>query len=108
MTLERGGVYYVKLPDGGEKPGLVVSWNAVNRGLGAAVVARITSRERDRSLPTHVELNPGEAGLPQRSFVLCQDLTTLRESDFGRQVGMVHPGRLLEVEDALRRALDLH
>jgi mRNA-degrading endonuclease toxin of MazEF toxin-antitoxin module len=107
VSLARGGVYYVALPGVGEKPGLVVSWDPVNRGLRSAIVARITSRERERALPTHVELDPGEAGLPLRSYVLCHDLVTLPESDFGRQVGMLHPGRLLQVDEALRRALDL-
>lgn len=86
---------------------LVVSWQAINEGLRSPVVARITSRVRERSLPTYVPLEAGEAGLPEASYVLCHDLVTLRESDFRRRAGVLPLGRMLEVDNALRRALAL-
>jgi hypothetical protein len=38
---------------------------------------------------------------------LCQDLLTIDRDLFRRLAGTLAPQRLLEVEDALRRALDL-
>jgi mRNA-degrading endonuclease toxin of MazEF toxin-antitoxin module len=86
---------------------LVVSWKAINEGLRSPIVARITSRARERALPTYVPLEAGEAGLPEPSYVLCHDLVTLRESDFRRRSGLLPLGRMLEVERALRQALAL-
>lgn len=107
MSPARGGVYRVSLPDIGQKLALVVSWDAINRGLRRPIIARITSIARQRSLPTHVELQPGEGGVQTTSYVLCHDLLTLREEYFGEQIGFLPVKRLLEVEAALQRALDL-
>jgi mRNA interferase MazF len=107
LTIHRGGVYFAALPTIGDKPVLVVSWDAVNRGLRQPIVARVTSAARRRTLPTHVELEAGEGGLTEPSVVLCHELVTLREDAIRRQAGTLPLGRLIEVDYALRRALDL-
>lgn len=107
MNLLRGELYWAVIPDLGRKLFLIVSWNAVNRGLRQPIVARVTAQERERALPTHVELEPGEGGVRDRSWILCHELVTLRESGFVERVGELPLGRVLEVDAALRRALDL-
>ena len=102
-----GAVWFVAIPDVGDKPALIVSWQPIQQALHAAIVARITSVEKKRSLPTAVSLEPGEAGLNEGGSVLCHDLFTIDRSLFRRHAGTLSPPKLLEVEDALRRALDL-
>jgi mRNA-degrading endonuclease toxin of MazEF toxin-antitoxin module len=103
----RGGLYFAHLPGVGDKPVLVVSWNALNVGLRSPVVCRVTRPERERRFPTYVQLSAGEGGLPDDSYVLCHDLTTLRTEDLRRQIGILPVAAMRRVELALRRALDL-
>jgi mRNA-degrading endonuclease toxin of MazEF toxin-antitoxin module len=107
VSFSRGAVWFVALPGIGDKPALIVSWQPIQQALGVAIVARITSVEKRRGLPTAVPLDAGEAGLDRAGDVLCHDLLTLDREVFRRYTGRLSPPRLLQVEDALRRALDL-
>lgn len=107
MEIKRGGLYFAHLAEVGDKPVLVVSWNALNAGLRSPVVCRVTRTERERSLPTYVSLLAGEGGLPEASYVLCHELTTIRAEDLRKEIGMLSEGAMQRVERALRRTLDL-
>jgi mRNA interferase MazF len=107
VSFTRGAVWFVDIPGVGDKPALIVSWQPIQDALRAAIVARITSVEKKRALPTAVALEAGEAGLEAPGYVLCHDLFTIDRDLFRRHAGTLAPQRLLEVEDALRRALDL-
>lgn len=107
MEILRGGLYFAHLPGLGDKPVLVVSWNALNMGLRSPVVCRVTRTERERSFPTYVHVSAGEGGLSEDSYVLCHDLTTIRSKDLRRQIGMLPVAAMRRVEFALRRTLDL-
>jgi mRNA-degrading endonuclease toxin of MazEF toxin-antitoxin module len=97
----------VDIPGVGDKPALIVSWQPIQEALNAAIVARITSVGKKRALPTAVSLEAGDAGLDQPGYVLCHDLFTIDRDVFRRYSGTLTANRMLEVEDALRRALDL-
>ena len=74
MILDAGEVWWFELPRVGRKPGVVCSRRAVNLRV-MPVVARITSAERDRALPTAIRLGAGEVDeLDEVSFVLAHDL----------------------------------
>ena len=107
MSFSRGAVWFVDIPGVGDKPALIVSWQPIQDALKAAIVARITSVEKKRSLPTAVPVGAGEAGLEQPGYVLCHDLFTIDRDLFRRYSGTLTLQKVLEVEDALRRALDL-
>ena len=105
--MTRGTVWWADLPEIGRRPVVVVSADVVTNLL-RPVVVRVTARERPRSLRTYVELGPDEAGLSQRSFVLCHDLDTLDRARFDVEpVGELPVTRMVELERALRFALDL-
>ena len=107
MTRHRGGIYYAEF-EFGRRPVLVVSWNAINRGMRQPICAFITTTARDRTIPTYVEIDPTESGLDEMSFVLCHALVTKDERDMDVQpVGDVGYSKMREVEVALARALDL-
>lgn len=107
MSFSRGAVWFVGLPGVGDKPALIVSWQPIQQALDAAIVARITLVEKRRGLPTAVPLDPGEAGLDRGGYILCHDLFTLDREVFRRYAGRLSAPKLLQVEDALRHALDL-
>lgn len=107
MSFSRGAVWFVDLPGVGDKPALIVSWQPIQEALRAAIVARITSAEKKRSLPTIVRLEAGDGGLERPGYVVCHDLFTIDRGLFRRYSGMLSVPKVLEVEDALRRALDI-
>lgn len=103
----RGDVGWATLPGTGRKPVVVVSARVVTVAL-RPVVARITSVQRDRALPTAVALEDGEvAGLPARSWIVCHDLATLVTDEPIEPIGRLSPARMVDVEEALRVVLGL-
>ncbi|HVS28956.1 MAG TPA: type II toxin-antitoxin system PemK/MazF family toxin [Solirubrobacteraceae bacterium] len=106
MSVSRGAVWWAAIPTLGDRPVVVVSAQALNRALGEVTVARVTAVDRERSIPSFVALEAGEV-LPARSFVICHNLFTLPTSELRKQIGTLTADRMLEVEDALRQALDL-
>ena len=110
MSRRRGYIYDGFLRDVPDEPRpvLVVSADPVNRGL-QPIVAQVTTTERVRALPTFVVLEPGEAGVTQRSWVLCHELATLDEADIDERPWgpMIPRHKLIAVERALMTALDI-
>jgi mRNA-degrading endonuclease toxin of MazEF toxin-antitoxin module len=110
LSRRRGFIYdgFLRdLPDD-PKPVLVVSSDAVNRGL-QPIVVQVTSTEQARMLPTHVTLEPGEGGVRQRSYVLCHEIATLDDEDLAEEPWgpMIPAPKLVAVERALMTALDI-
>jgi mRNA-degrading endonuclease toxin of MazEF toxin-antitoxin module len=105
--IARGGLYFADLPSVGDKRVLVVSWNAINKGMRSPIVCLVTSTRRERSLPTDVPLAAGEAGMDDDSWILCHEIATLDAEDFRQEIGVLPPPLLVQVETALRQALDL-
>lgn len=98
---ERGDVWTVRVPKVGAKPAVIVSHRTVSLAL-RPIVARITSVERPRTLPTAVTLAAGEVErLPKPSYVLCHDLITVAEGSMSEHLGAVSRERLIEIEDRL-------
>lgn len=98
---ERGAVWTARLPGIGLKPVVIVSDRAVTLALHP-IVARITSVERERTVPTAVAIEPGEVdGLEEHSYVLCHDLVTLDDGDLIQRLGVVPTQRLLDIENRL-------
>jgi mRNA interferase MazF len=110
LSRQRGYIYDGFLRDTPEdpKPVLVVSSNAVNRGM-QPIVAQVTKTDRPRMLPTYVVLEPGEGGVRVRSFVLCHELATLEDEDIAEEPWgpMIPLEKLVAVERALMEALDI-
>jgi mRNA-degrading endonuclease toxin of MazEF toxin-antitoxin module len=97
----RGAVWAAELPGIGRKPAVILSDQAVTFALGP-IVARITSVERPRNVPTAVILKPGEVdGLHEHSYVLCHDLVTVKTEKLITHMGAVPSERMGEIEDRL-------
>jgi mRNA-degrading endonuclease toxin of MazEF toxin-antitoxin module len=74
VIVDAGEVWWFELPRVGRKPGVVCSRRAVNLRL-MPVIARITTVDRERGLPTAIRVAEGELdGLPDGGYILAHDL----------------------------------
>jgi len=109
----RGEVWLIDLnpvrgrEQAGRRPALVLSADRFNRSRAdRAVVVPITTRER--RVPLHVRVDPPEAGLRRRSFILCEDIRSVSiERLHGAALGRVTTQTIAAVADRVRILLDL-
>ncbi len=90
----------------GTRPGLVLSVDLFNHGPAGLVVMLPLSTVA-KGIPFHVELNPPEGGLKQKSFVKCEDVRSVAKDRLLRRYGTVSPRTMAAVEDRLRILLKL-
>jgi len=108
----RGEVWLVSLDptkgheQAGRRPGLVVSVDLFNHGPAGLVVMLPISTVA-KGIPFHVEVNPPEAGLKQKSFVKCEDVRSVSKERLLRRYGAVAARTMDAVEDRLRILLNL-
>lgn len=108
----RGEVWTVSLDptrgheQAGSRPCLVLSVNEFNHGrAGLVVVLPITSRIR--TIPSHVRLPRGEAGLRQDSVVKCEEVRCISKERLATRWGAVAPSTISAVESRVRLILGL-
>jgi mRNA interferase MazF len=83
------------------RPVLIVSNDIFNHGsVGLVTIVPITTRER----PIHafLRVDPPEGGLPQTSFIICDQVRTISMERLGKRFGVVSPRTLAEVERRLK------
>ena len=91
----------------GSRPVLIVSANTFNHGPAGLVFALPLTRT-DRRIPLHVPIEPPEAGVTARSFILCDALRSIAKDRLGpRPWGAVSSTTLERVEDTLRVLMEL-
>jgi mRNA interferase MazF len=116
MTVEarpsRGEVWEVDLgttrghEQAGRRPGLVVSTDPFNHGpAGLVVVLPMTTRAK--GIPLHVEVDPPEGGVREKSFVKPEDIRSVSRERLRARRGRVSPSTLAGVERMLRVLLEL-
>ena len=110
----RGEVYLANLDpisgseQGGTRPVLIVSRDALNTNAPIVIVVRLTSRDNKRRLyPTHVELPAGEAALSKGSVALCEQVRAISKNRLTKRIGQVSSQRMALVDATLMIALDL-
>ena len=106
----RGFLYWVQIPDepgAKRRPALVVSPDSRNRLASDVIVVPLSSVLREA--PTHVRLRVREGGLPRPSVAKCEQITTLRRDRLAPRPlgGNVAPGRMVEVEKTILRAIGI-
>ena len=90
----------------GRRPGLVVSVDLFNHGPAGLVVMLPISTVA-KGIPFHVEVNPPEGGLKQKSFVRCEDVRSIAKERLLRRYGTVSTHTMGAIEDRLRILLNL-
>jgi mRNA interferase MazF len=108
----RGDVVMVNLDptigheQGGQRPALVVSADAMNRSpAGLVTVAPITGT--DRGIPTHINVPASEGGLTKPSVIMVDQIRTISRRRVARRLGAVSSSTMGQVEACLRLILDL-
>jgi len=112
--MRRGEIYLATLDpvagseQGGTRPVLVVSRDALNANAPIVIVVPLTSRENKKRLyPTHVALSAREGSLTKDSVVLCEQVRAISKTRLTKKVGEISPQMLSVVDATLRIALDL-
>jgi mRNA interferase MazF len=104
----RGALYRVRHPGGDPKRArvfVVVSRQVLlDSRFSSAVCAPVFSE--GEGLATQVSVGQTE-GLKRQSWVMCDNLVSVPKSALTDYVGALGPGRLGELADALRVALEL-
>ncbi len=108
---QRGALYWINLDPtvGSEiaktRPALIISNNTGNQYADRVIVAPVSSGNVQRVYPFEVRLEGGEAGLPQRSKVLLDQIRTVDKSRLGNRIGILTPERMEDVNRAIRLSL---
>jgi mRNA interferase MazF len=110
----RGDVYQANLDpvsgseQGGTRPVLIVSRDALNANAPIVIVVPLTSRDNKKRLyPTHVELPAGEGSLSKNSVALCEQVRAISKNRLTKRIGRVSAQKMSLVDATLIIALDL-
>jgi len=113
-VIARGGIYWVDLGSphgsrpGKRRPVLVIQSDGYNRSrLGTVVAAVVSSNTALASLPGNVFLPAKITGLPKDSVVNVTAIVTLDKDDLGDLAGTVPAYVTTDVDQGLRRVLEL-
>jgi mRNA interferase MazF len=90
----------------GMRPALVLSVDKFNHGPAELVIVVPITTTR-RSIPTHVLIPAGEAGLTFDSFIKCEDIRSISTDRLIRYMGDVTYPRLESVQRLVRVLLGL-
>ncbi len=106
--MKRGDLYRVHKPHGDPKSYrvfVVVSRQVlIESRFSTVICAPVFST--GEGLSTQVAVGPGE-GLKHSSWVMCDNLVSLRKADLTQYVGSLPRTKMAELNVALRMALDL-
>jgi mRNA interferase MazF len=85
----------------GRRPVLIISEDLFNRGPAGLVIA-LPLTSTLRSVPSHVVVEPPEAGLKNTSAILCEAVRSISTERLVTRWGPVSSMTMRRVEDALR------
>ncbi len=107
--MKRGELYRVPKPSGDPKQFrtfVIVSRQVlIDSRFSTVICAPVFTS--GQGLSTQVGIGPDE-GLKHPSWIMCDNLVSLRKSDLTHYVGSLPRPKLAELDRALRLALDLH
>ncbi|HYL62418.1 MAG TPA: type II toxin-antitoxin system PemK/MazF family toxin [Candidatus Methylomirabilis sp.] len=106
--MKRGELYRVYKPAGDPKEYrtfVIASRQALIDSRFSTVICAPVFSE-GQGLSTQVPVGPDE-GLKRASWIMCDNLVSVRKADLRQYVGMLSAAKLAEFRRALRMALDL-
>lgn len=110
----RGDVYQAVLgpcqgsEQAGTRPVVIVSRDAINRNSPVVIVVPLTGREnKNRILPSHVEIRAGEGGADKDSVALCEQVRAISVARLQKNIGHLPNDKIAKMNAALKIALDL-
>lgn len=111
---QRGDIHWVAFRDdmghviAGPHPAVVVQTPAMARS-STVIVVPMTSKARSAQLrpPYLVEVSAGESGLSRDGWIKADQVVTIDVSELGDRAGRLSPGKIEELNTALRFVLQL-
>ena len=100
----RGELWWAELPDVGDHPVALVSWDGSYDRRQRATVALITSTIR--GIPVEVRVGPPN-GLDHESVINTDELQTIRITRLVERIGDLSPEQRARLDEALLFALGL-
>jgi mRNA interferase MazF len=113
--MKRGEIYIAELAprsgseQTGRRPVIIVSHDGFNQTpnwRSIIVVPLSTSNNQARRGLTAIFIPQGEGGLSQDSIALCHQVTTLDRSKLKQKLGEFSAGKMSEIENGLKAAMD--
>ena len=112
--VKRGEIYYADLSpvvgseQGGMRPVLIVQNDTGNRHSPTVIAAALPSRLDKATLPTHIALAEGSAGLNRDSIILLEQIRTLDKTRLRERMGRVDESTMNAVDAALAVSFGLN
>jgi mRNA interferase MazF len=93
---------------GGIRPVVVISRDALNNASPVVVVAPITdAANKKKTYPSHVRVAAGKGGLTMDSIVICEQVRAISKTRLDHALGKFDKAILTSIEAALKITLDL-
>ncbi|OFW00711.1 MAG: PemK family transcriptional regulator [Acidobacteria bacterium RIFCSPLOWO2_12_FULL_59_11] len=112
--MKRGDIFQAKLnptegsEQGGIRPVVVVSRDAINESSPVVIVVPLTDRKNKAKIyPSQIVLKAGEGRLPMESVALGEQVRSISKTRLGNQIGHLAPHSMAAIGAALKIALDL-
>ncbi len=113
MIIKRGDIYYADLSpvvgseQGGVRPVLIIQNDVGNKYSPTVIATAITSQINKAKMPTHIELDANEYGLPKDSVVLAEQIRTIDKRRLKEKIGHLDEERMTRVNEALEISFGL-
>jgi mRNA interferase MazF len=107
VVVKRGDIFYADLSpvigseQGGVRPVLIVQNDIGNKYSPTVIASAITSQINKAKLPTHIELEAKEYGLPKDSVILLEQIRTIDRRRLREKIGHLDDELMKKVNEAL-------
>jgi mRNA interferase MazF len=93
---------------GGSRPAVVVSRDAINRSSPVVVICPITeAANKTKFYPSHVRVASGTGNLKLDSIVVCEQVRAINKTRLSTPIGKFDKKVMTSIEAALKITLDL-
>lgn len=93
---------------GGSRPAVVISRDAINRSSPVVVICPITdAANKTKFYPSHVRVASGTGGLKLDSIVVCEQVRAINKTRLSAPIGRFDKKVMTSIEAALKITLDL-
>lgn len=113
VEIYRGDVVLVDLNpvvgsvQSGIRPAVILQTDKANKVSPHTIIAPITSKIRRASLPSHVFIPEGQAGLLHDSVVLCEQIRVIDKMRIIKNIGRLDEDYLKKLNTALIAILEI-
>ena len=104
-TMQKGDIWWANLPEPiGRRPVALLSRNEACEVRNSVTVAEVTSTIRD--IPVEVRIGKRE-NIPKECVINLDTIITIRKELLDQKIVHLDSGKISEVDDAIKFALDL-